>query len=211
MNVKFSLCLFATLIPGLFFTNFAEAAITNITAQARNGAQTPGYASIPSSAVVTCTQATGGEYGTSRCNIEAPGWNGLVASGQSIGTSGAGNVTLSCSGTYAASGGGLSCSASIDDTICSPQQTISSTSSGLDFTQGSAPVKSAAIVQCTQATGGQSGTSACNIQSPGWSGSLSAGQSISTSGAGTVLLNCNGIYGTNGGLQCSAQVSQVCP
>lgn len=202
----------AVLVPALLFANIASAATQNITAKASGGSFTTGNAISTSPSVVTCTKASGGQDGSSACAISAPGWNGLLRVGESIGTAGPGNVTLTCQGVYAASGGSLSCAAKIDDQICSPEQTISASASSSGSTLGLAPVKSAAIVECKQASGGQNGTSGCWIQSPGWNGLLLAGQSIATSGAGTVSLSCNGIYSANGGrLSCTSQVSQFCP
>lgn len=195
------------LIAGFFSANTASAATQTISARAWNGNSTSGNAIVASSAKVTCTQASGGT--NTRCFIQSPGWSGLIKAGQSIGTSGAGNVSLSCTGSYPV-GGSLSCSALIDDTACSPEQTISASSQSGSSNQDFAAIKSPAVVECTQATGGGS-TSRCYIQSPGFNGSLSQGQSIVTSGAGTVSLLCNGSYPVGGGLSCRAQIGQVCP
>lgn len=199
------------LVSGLFFAGAAGATTQTITAKASGGSFTTGSAIAPSPSVVSCTQASGGQNGT-YCFIDAPGWSGILRVGESIGTTGPGNVTIRCNGQYSASGGSLRCAAAIDDQICSPEQTIYGSASGGGSTRGLAPIKSAAIVECTQASGGQNGTSRCWVQSPGWTGPLMAGQSIGTSGAGTVALSCNGQYSANGGsLSCSSQVSQVCP
>lgn len=211
MKSQIYFCSISVLISALFFANVASATTQTITASARNGTSTPGNATVASISVVTCTQAGGGGQGGTYCLIQAPGWNGILSVGESIGTTGSGNVTLKCNGSYPASGGGLSCTAQIDDAVCSPEQTILASARMGGSTRGLAPIASAAIVECTQASGGIYGTT-CGIQSPGWTGFLSAGQSIGTSGAGTVSLSCGGTYSANGGgLTCTAQVSQVCP
>lgn len=199
---------FAVLVAGLFFACAAGAATQTIHATASGGGSTTGSAVVASPSKVTCTQATGGGA-TSRCFIQSPGWSGFLKAGQSIGTSGAGNVFLSCGGTYPV-GGSLSCYAKIDDAACTAEQTISASSNSSGNTEGFAPIKSAALVKCTSATGG--GTSSrCFIQSPGFGGLLQSGQSIGTSGAGTVALSCVGTYPVGGSLSCRAQVSQTCP
>jgi hypothetical protein len=208
MRTQVVFCSFISLIAAFSAVNVASASTQTISASARNGGQTPGTAAISSPSAVTCTAAMGGTSGT-KCRIIAPGYSGLVSVGQSIGTTGAGTVTLYCSGSYPANGG-LSCTAKVDDTMCTPEQTIIASSSGGGSTIGLAPIKSPAIVECIQATGGQNGTR-CAVQSPGFNGYLTAGQSIGTSGAGTVFLGCSGSYPANGGLSCAAQVSQVCP
>jgi hypothetical protein len=194
----------------LSFLAEAGAAVQTIEARSRGGVSTSGAAAIASASVVTCTQATGGQGGTF-CYISSPGWTGLLSVGQSIGTNGAGTVTLSCNGAYSASGGGLSCAATIDDAICSPEQTISASNRQGVAVDGFAPIKSAAVVQCTRATGGQGGTQ-CYVQSPGFAGLVPVGSSVGTNGAGTVALSCNGVYSANGGgVNCTAEISQICP
>lgn len=200
----------SALLLSLFIMHagIADATTQTISASSNMSGSTPGTAPVSSPSVVTCTQASGGIYGT-KCSINAPGITTLLDVGQSIGTSGPGTVTLKCYGQYN-SGGGLTCKAKIDDSLCSPEQTISASSTLSGSTNGFAPVKSAAIVECTQASGGIYGTK-CSISAPGYSGYLNVGQTIGTSGAGTVNLHCFGQYNANGGLSCKAQVSQVCP
>lgn len=193
---------------GLLCAHPAKATTQTISSSSSGGGTNFGTATVNTASVVTCTYAAGGTYGTS-CYINAPGWGGVVNVGQSIGTSGAGTVTLSCYGQYPVNGG-LNCTAKIDDELCTPEQTIHASASGSGSTSGLAPIKSPALVECTQAVGGTYGTQ-CYIQSPGWNGYLSAGQSTATSGAGTVYLGCSGQTSPSGGLLCSAQVSQVCP
>jgi hypothetical protein len=75
-----------------------------------SGNQHPGSGAVGGPSPVTCTSASGSnprQYPPS-CNISAPGYNGPVAPGQTIGTSGAGTVTLTCNGQVP-----LRCTASI--------------------------------------------------------------------------------------------------
>lgn len=76
----------------------------------RNGNQHPGSAAVSGPSSVTCISASGqnsSQYPPS-CFIVAPGYGGIVNRGNTIGTSGAGTVTLTCNGQVP-----LSCSASI--------------------------------------------------------------------------------------------------
>lgn len=197
----------SVLFAGFSFATAANAATQNIYASSSRYNTTTGNATTASPAKVTCTSASGGTSG--RCFIQAPGWSGLVPAGKSIGTSGAGNIVLSCTGTYPV-GGSISCSARVDDTACSSEQSVSATSNGSVTTQGMAAIKSAAIVECRYAAGG--GTSSkCFIQAPGFGGLVLVGQSIPTTGAGTVTLGCSGTYPVGGSLSCTADISQVCP
>ena len=66
----------------------------------KSGNQHPATASVRGPTAVTCSSAVGNnprQYPPS-CNIAAPGYNGSVTPGQTIGTSGAGTVTLTCNG-----------------------------------------------------------------------------------------------------------------
>lgn len=215
MKIQTSLCSFVFLIVLLSFTGVAGATTQTITATAKNGSVYAGTASIASSSVVTCTKATGSVSGvTTYCYIQSPGWNGLISVGQSIGTTGAGTVTLTCNGQYSTPGSGLSCAATIDSTACSAVQNISAVAKSGNATQGLAPIKASATVECTQATGSVAGvTTYCSIQSPGGGGLISTGQSLGATGAGTVALSCVGQYPAtgSGGLTCAAKITQVCP
>ncbi|SBV49908.1 putative membrane protein [Xanthomonas bromi] len=210
MENKSNFIIYFILAVIILFSDTVVAS-TAITATARNGQVIQGTASTTTLSLITCIQAIGGGEGGTRCNIQAPGWNGVVSEGESIGTTGPGNVVLGCDGTYAAAGGSLTCIARIDDTTCSPEQTILASSRDGSSFRGLAPIKSAAIVECTQASGSVTGAT-CGIQGPGYTGQLTPGQSIPTSGAGTVALARGGQYSANGGgLSCSALVSQACP
>ncbi len=215
MKIRLSVCSPAVFAFGLLFMDPAGAAVQNITARSSSNGPVQGNAITTSSAVVTCTEASGGSAGTTTyCYIQSPGWNGLVPKGQSIGTSGGGVISLNCNGQYSANGGRLECAARIDDVICSPEQSISASARGGGSTAGYAPIKGAALVQCMQATGASAanGGARCGIRAPGFTGDLTVGQTIAASGAGTVRLTCAGMYSANGGgLDCTAQVSQVCP
>ena len=77
----------------------AAAQVMTSTTEA-NGNQHPGSAAIRGPASVTCASAVGSnprQYPPS-CNISAPGYYGVVNIGQTIGTSGAGTVMLTCNG-----------------------------------------------------------------------------------------------------------------
>ena len=76
------------------------------------GNQTPGSAAVKGPAQVTCASATGANPRDNppSCNITAPGYGGTVNVGQTVGTSGAGTVTLTCNGQAP-----LSCSARIQE------------------------------------------------------------------------------------------------
>ena len=67
-----------------------------------------------------------------------------------------------------------------------------------------AALRNPASVKCTFATGNnpQQNPPSCFITAPGYSGTLARGQSIGTSGPGTVSLTCNG----QAPLRCSAQI-----
>lgn len=211
MKAGLSIYILATAVSFFLLPSAASAAVQNIAASSYKGTSTPGKAIATSSSVITCTAASGGINGTI-CHITSPGWTGLVPVGESVGTSGAGNVTLRCNGQYSANGGSLSCAARIDDVLCSPEQAVSASSNANGSDWGYAPIKGAAIVQCTQASGSVSISPSCSVQVPGYSGGLAVGSSIAATGAGTVFLKCNGMYSANGGgLNCAAQVSQVCP
>lgn len=201
----------AVLLVGMFLAGSAAAATQTITASTSNGGSTSGNALATTASRITCTQASGGTSGTTpRCSIQAPGWNGVVEVGKSIGTTGAGNVILNCSGTYPANGG-LSCAAQIDDTVCTAVQTITGSASAGSSYRGLAAVKANATIQCVSATGGTNGTT-CGIQAPGANASMTAGQIIGSTGPGTVALSCGGQYpASGGGLSCTARVTQTCP
>jgi len=73
---------------------------------------------------------------------------------------------------------------------------------------GTAPVKGPATVTCTNATSNvprPQPPPSCFIVAPGYSGQLDKGKSAGTSGAGTVVLNCNG---QGDFLTCSASVQE---
>ncbi len=88
-----------------------------ISASARNGVITNASAQTIKPASVTCTQAAGGTSGTT-CGVRRPGTSGIngyavLQVGQSLGTSGGGDISLGCNGSYNSSGGGLTCSAQV--------------------------------------------------------------------------------------------------
>lgn len=202
----------AIFVAGLLTLGSASAAVQTITSRtsAQNGYS--GNATATSASMITCTSATANMGTNDGCFITAPGWSGKVKQGQSIGTSGAGAVKLTCTGQYDFNFGQLNCEAKIDDVACMPEQSINAASAGGGSTAGLAAVKSAALITCTSLTGGLNGTGRCSFQGPGTSVSLVAGQQTASTGPGTVKLTCTGTYSATGpGLQCGAQVSQVCP
>lgn len=83
-------------------------------AQASGGSFTAGNAIAASPSVVIFTQASGGQNGT-YCFVDAQGRRVFSGLEESIGTTGPGNVSLRCNGQYSTSGGGLRCTAKIDD------------------------------------------------------------------------------------------------
>ncbi|HTA21926.1 MAG TPA: hypothetical protein VK763_00210 [Terriglobales bacterium] len=84
----------------------ASAAAVVIKATVDSTGQHPGSTAVSGPTQVKCLTASGGD---GKCNINAPGYSGDIAPGTSIGTSGAGTVTLNCSGT----GNYLACSARV--------------------------------------------------------------------------------------------------
>ena len=97
--------------------NYAQArkitaSPTLITARTNQGSQVPGSWTFKKAVSVTCIDArstTPKPQPLPACFITAPGYNGRVAKGQTIATSGAGIVTLTCDGQ----GNGLVCAARI--------------------------------------------------------------------------------------------------
>lgn len=72
-----------------------------ISAYSDKTGQHPGLAAVAGAAQVKCVGARSdisNPQPTSSCNIVAPGYNGDLKVGASIGTSGAGTVTLTCNG-----------------------------------------------------------------------------------------------------------------
>lgn len=201
----------AAIVGCVLLAGSASAATQTITASARNGGSTSGNAIATSASRITCTEASGASQGSiPSCRFDAPGWNGVVEVGKSIGTNGAGNVVLNCSGNYPATGG-LSCAAKIDDTVCTASQTISGSAANYKSLRGLAAVKANATITCVSAYGGTTGTT-CGIQSPGANASMTPGQTIASTGPGTVSISCGGQYPAVGGsLSCTAKVTQVCP
>lgn len=211
INGRYLICA-AILVAGFLSLGSTSAAVQTITSRSSTSGGYSGNGTATSASMVTCTSATasmGTNYG---CVITAPGWSGMVKQGQSIGTSGAGAVKLTCTGQYDFNYGRLDCTAKIDDVACMPEQSINAISAGGGSTAGTAAVKSDALITCASITGAQSGTGRCVVQGPGTSVSLVAGQQTASFGPGAVKLTCSGIYSATGpGLQCGTQISQVCP
>lgn len=211
INGRYAICT-AIFAVGILALGSASAAVQTITSRSSTSNSYSGNATATSASMITCTSATASMGTNLGCVITAPGWSGMVKQGQSIGTSGAGAVSLTCTGSYDFNYGRLDCTAKIDDVACMPEQSITAASVSGGSTAGTAAVKSAALITCTSIMGGLNGTGRCVIQGPGTSASLVAGQQTATTGPGGVQLTCSGMYSATGsGLRCGAQVSQVCP
>lgn len=198
-------------VLGLLCAGAGHAAET-LSSYSMNGSTHPDSESTAAPVSVKCTAASGASSGsTAQCHIRAPGYQGTLAVGQSIATSAAGLVELSCSGSYPARGM-LSCSAVIDTLKCVRRQNLSAYSSQGNTYGENAPMVTAAAVRCTQATGAIRGSTAlCGVKAPGFLGSLAVGQSRAVTGPGTVQLTCAGTYPAGGTLSCNAEVVQSCP
>jgi hypothetical protein len=89
------------------------------------------------------------------------------------------------------------------------EQTISASVVQDNVQTGTAAVKGPATVTCIGATNGGGGPNSrpatCYITGPGYHGDVSLGQSIGTSGAGTVTLGCDG---SPEPLHCTARVKE---
>jgi hypothetical protein len=83
-----------------------------VAASSDQTGQHPGLAAIARAATVSCLKASSDTQNPQpppSCNILAPGYTGDVKVGQSVGASGAGTVTLTCTGQ----GNRLSCGARV--------------------------------------------------------------------------------------------------
>lgn len=173
----------------------------------------PGSTIATSVVAVKCLSVTGASSNSisPRCFVSGPGYSSYVDIGQSIGTSGPGVVTLTCSGARAP-GRTLSCSAVVDASACSDTELLSAYKSGGSTYSDTAPLFSTALATCTSATGAIRGsTPRCFVDGPGYYGTVNVGQTIPTTGPGTVRLSCSGSYSVNSTLSCSSRVEQICP
>lgn len=197
-------------VVGVLFAGLVYAATQTITASVVNGNSTYGTAQTTAPSTATCLSAGGGT--NVLCSVQGPGTFGTngyahLKVGETVSTSGAGAVTLGCSGQ----GSRLSCSAKVEDTICAGSKTITASARNGAATEGNTGTTGTSIITCTQASGGQYGTT-CGIRTPTYVGTLAVGQAVTSSGAGNVNLGCNGTYSaTGGGLSCTATVAQTCP
>ena len=95
------------------------------------------------------------------------------------------------------------------DTANKQKAAASTISASVDKTgqhPGTAPIAGPATIKCISATSNiprPQPTPSCLINAPGYNGNLNPGQSAGASGAGTVVLNCNGQGDI---LRCSASV-----
>jgi hypothetical protein len=84
-------------------------------------------------------------------------------------------------------------------------QTISASFNNTGQHPGSAAVKGPVQITCTAANSNHPNGSprpSCQVSAPGFGGPLERGKSAGTSGAGTVILTCNG----QGRLTCSLRI-----
>ncbi|MDQ1092872.1 hypothetical protein QE400_002285 [Xanthomonas sacchari] len=89
-------------------------------------------------------------------------------------------------------------------------QTITASASHGNTYNGTASTSVPSTVTCTQASAPGTDGTKCMIQAPGWYGAINQGDSIGTTGAGTVVLNCSGQYDYNSGsLSCAATVEDT--
>src|SRR5205814_1800741 len=101
-------------VGALLLTIFPlEASSQTISATVDKSGQHPGTTAVRGPATVTCASATSDTPNPSpkpSCFIIAPGYSGSLDPGRSVGTSGAGTVTLNCNGQ----GNRLNCSAEVN-------------------------------------------------------------------------------------------------
>ncbi len=212
----------ALLVAGFASAGCASAATQTISASVNNGNATYGTASTFTFSTVKCVSASGGS-GTlaPSCGVTGPGTFGTNGSaplrvGETVSTTGPGTITLGCYGS-SSNGHPLSCSATVDDTVCAASKTITATSYGGDSYKGSAGTVKPVTVKCVSASGSSTGTTKCGIRGQGTNGNnsyatVAVGQSVSTTAAGDISLGCSGSYSASGGrLNCSALITQVCP
>ena len=163
---------------------------------------------ISSPASIKCvdTSRSSGGRPTS-CYVRAPDFQGVVGVGETIGTSGPGTVELSCDSNSASEMS--TCAVVVDSTACVVEQNLSAYASSGSQYPDSVAVSSPASVTCTNASGAPNAR--CSFNAPGFMGFVGVGQTIGTTGPGTVMLYCAGTYPAGGGLSCGAEVVQSCP
>lgn len=202
----------ATGVLALLLSGAGQAAEV-INASANDNGDQAGMTVTTSVVAIKCLSVTGASSGgiSPRCFISAPGYSSYVDIGQSVGTTGPGAVTLTCSGLRRP-GRTLSCSAAVDDSACNDVELLSAYKKNGGNYGETAPMFSQASVKCTSASGASSGSTArCFLDAPGYYGVMNVGQTIVTAGPGTARLNCHGNYNANSTLSCQARVEQVCP
>lgn len=82
-------------------------------------------------------------------------------------------------------------------------QSISATQDKTGQHPGTAAIGGPALITCTNAVGNPGTQASCNITAPGFGGPVAKGKTVGASGAGTVILTCNG---TGTYLSCSANI-----
>lgn len=165
--------------------------------------------STTSAVTVKCLSVNGAARNgiTPRCYIASPGYNRLLPIGHSIGTTGPGTVSLACVGTRPPRQT-LSCSAEVGRACQSSKAVTAYLENGGTYPETAPISTSSATVHCTSAVGASSGAARCYVTSPTFSGAISAGQSVSVGGPGTVIFSCTGNYRNR--LSCRGTVTQVC-
>ena len=103
---KLKALLITIAIAGAATYAYARSQVINAS-QEVSGNQHPGTASVKGPASITCITAVGT---SATCYIQGPGVAQQIPKGGTVGTSGAGTVTLTCNGQ-----GALRCSARITD------------------------------------------------------------------------------------------------
>lgn len=168
------------------------------------------HTNTTSAVTVKCLEVNGAASNgiQPRCYIASPGYNRLLPVGHSIGTTGAGTVSLACVGTRPPRKT-LSCSAEVSQACQSSKSVAAYLENGGTYPETAPISASSAKVYCTSAVGASSGAARCYVTSPTFNGAVSAGQTVSVSGPGTVIFSCTGNYRNR--LSCRGTVTQVCP
>lgn len=205
--LKFSLRWF---VPALMLCGFAAhaQAAEMLYSYSSHQHSIPDSMDIDSPARIKCidTSAEVSGHPTS-CYVRAPGFQGVVGVGQTVGASGPGTIELTCHGTSASDAS--TCAVIVDSTACVAEQNLSAYARNGSQYPDSAATSSPASLTCTSASGASNAR--CSFSAPGFMGFVGVGQTVGTTGPGTVTLYCAGTYPVGGGLNCAAKVAQSCP
>lgn len=195
---------FAAVVLGASFR--VDAAETLYSYSDQSGAF-PDSMEVQTASVAKCVESSGSG---ATCYLKAPGFEGALNPGEAVGI-GPGTAELSCAGAKSPDEF-QTCTLVIDNnTACTTTQNLSAYSRGSGGSYpDSAPVVSPATVTCTSVFGASGGR--CQISGPGVNPiNLNPGQSVGTSGPGTVTLWCTGYIPVGQTLSCTASVVQSCP